>query len=118
MVFCGDHKITTEAITLDDVIPYESDNLYSENNMVLQKYRQMTEGKKSFWEVIHKPFLRRELNRNEVIEIVQMGLKEAGTYSKLMKLFNAGRTQQEYKRFMKALERRRIIKIKNLLIRR
>ena len=53
----------------------------------------------------HEPFLTRELNREQAIKIIQMGFKEAGTYRKLMELFNAGRTQQDYKRFMKVLSR-------------
>lgn len=105
MVICGNYKIKAEAITFDDVIPYDSNNLYSENNLVLQRYRQMVEGKKSFWDVVYRPFLQRELKREEVAAIIKMGLKEAGTYRRLMELFNAGRTEQDYKRFMKALTR-------------
>lgn len=109
MVFCGDHKITTEAITFDEVVPYESsDNLYSENSLVLQKYVEMIEDKKSFWEVVHRPFIQRELKREEVVEIIQMGLKEAKTYKKLMKLFNAGKTYKDYKNFMKIIRHHRL----------
>jgi len=104
LVFCDD-KITAEAIAFDEVPwPESSENLYSGSNLVLHKYKDMVEGKKSFWEVVHKPFLQRELNREQAIKIVQMGLREAGTYRKLMELFNAGCTQQDYKRFMKVLE--------------
>ena len=106
LVFCDDHKITAEAITFDKAPwPESSENLYSGGNLVLQKYREMVEGKGSFWEVVHKPFLQRELNREQAIKIIQIGLKEAGTYKKLMELFNAGCTQQDYKRFMKVLSR-------------
>lgn len=106
MVFSDDHQISAEAIMFNDVVPYESSSrLYSEDDLVHERYRQMVEGKKSFWEVVHSPFLRRELKREEVAEVIELGLKEAGTYKKLMELFNAGRTEQDYKRFMKALTR-------------
>jgi len=106
LVFCDDHKITAEAITFDEVSwPESSENLYSDKDVIFQKSREMTEGKSSFWEVVHKPFLQRELNREQAIRIIQIGLKEAGTCRKLMELFNAGCTQQDYKRFMKVLSR-------------
>ncbi|MDI6699409.1 MAG: sigma-54 dependent transcriptional regulator [Candidatus Saccharicenans sp.] len=106
VVFCDGHKITAEAIAFDEVPwPESSENPYSGDILVLQKYREMVEGKRSFWEVVHKPFLKRELNREQAIKIVQMGLKEAGTYRKVMELFNAGCTQKDYKRFMKVLSR-------------
>ena len=106
LIFCDGHKITAEAITFDEIpCPESSENPYSGNNLALQKYKEMVEGKRSFWEVVHKPFLQRELNREQVIGIIQIGLKGAGTYKKLMELFNAGCTQQDYKRFMKVLYR-------------
>ena len=106
LIFCDGHKITAEAIIFDEVSWSESSaNLYSENDLVLKKYKEMVEEKRSFWEVVHKPFLQRELNREQVIRIIQIGLKEAGTYKKLMEQFSAGGTQQDYKRFMKVLSR-------------
>jgi len=97
LIFCDGHKIAAEAITFDEVLwPESSVNLYSGNNLVLQKYREMVEGKRSFWEVVHKPFLQRELNREQAIRIIQMGLNDSGTYRKLMELFNAGCTKQDY----------------------
>ena len=106
MVFCDDHKITAEAIEFDESAHYLfSEPLDPRNPLVLQKYKEMVEGKKSFWEVVHRSFLQRELKREEVMAIIKMGLKEVGTYRRLMELFNAGRTQQEYKRFMKVLNR-------------
>jgi len=106
LIFCDGHKITAEAIIFDQVLwPESSVNLYSDKDIIFQKYREMVEGKRSFWEVVHKPFLQRELNREQAIKIIQMGHKEAGTYKKLMELFNAGCTQQDYKRFMKVLYR-------------
>jgi hypothetical protein len=63
----------------------------------------MVEEGKSFWEVIHKPFLKRELKREEVVEIIRKGLREAVNYRKLMDFFNAGKTNKDYKIFMKII---------------
>ena len=64
-------------------------------------FREMVEEGKSFWEVVHKPFLKRELNRREVKEIIELGLRRAGiSYKRLQILFNAGDGNKEYKKFI------------------
>lgn len=56
----------------------------------------------SFWEVVKGPYLDRELNREEVKEIIGRGLQETGgTYKGLLELFNLG--PKEYKNFMRFL---------------
>ena len=109
MVYGDDHKIITEAIEFYNIAHHPSSEPNdAASNVVFQKYKEIVEGKKSFWEVVHKPFLRRELKREEVVEIIQMGLKEAKTYKKLMKLFNAGKTYKDYKNFMKIIRHHRL----------
>ncbi|MFQ6084372.1 MAG: sigma 54-interacting transcriptional regulator, partial [Methanosarcinales archaeon] len=67
-------------------------------------YHQMIKKGKSFWEVVHRPFLERELNRREVKEIIALGLKQTkGSYKKLLPLFNIGQGEKDYKRFMNML---------------
>lgn len=106
MVFCDDYKIRAEAVQLDEISHYPFLMPRDSGNYgILQRYKDMVGGRKNFWEVVHNPFLQRELKREEVITIIKMGLKEAGTYKKLMELFNAGQTQSDYKRFMKVLNR-------------
>ena len=71
-------------------------------------FKEMVERRKSFWETVHRPFLERELNRREVKEIINLGLKQTnGSYKELCKLFNI--REGEYKRFLNIL---RIHKIK------
>jgi len=109
MVSGDDHKIITEAIEFYNIAHHPSSKpTDAASSVVFQKYKEIVEGKKSFWEVVHKPFLRRELKREEVVEIIQMGLKEAKTYKKLMKLFNAGKTYKDYKNFMKIIRHHRL----------
>ncbi|MBC7361764.1 MAG: sigma-54-dependent Fis family transcriptional regulator [Candidatus Aminicenantes bacterium] len=106
LVICDDNKITAEDIKFYGCThPLSFESPDQSNNVVFQRYKEMVEGKKSFWEVVHKRFLQRELKREEVVAIIKMGLKEARTYRKLMELFNAGYTQRDYKRFMKMLAR-------------
>lgn len=94
-----------EDIILDHIIGQDE----NENMSIPEKlFNEMVVNGRGFWELIHKPFLRRELNRDEVRKIIQMGLKDCQTYRKLMELFNAGQTQGEYKRFMKILECQRL----------
>jgi transcriptional regulator with PAS, ATPase and Fis domain len=73
-------------------------------------FREMAERGKNYWEIVHKPFLDRELNRREVKEIIALGLKHTnGSYKKLIKLFNIGEGEKEYKKFLNIL---RIFKLK------
>lgn len=106
LVSCDDNKIRAEDIKFYGCtyhLSFESPD--QSNSVVFQRYKEMVEGKKSFWEVVHKRFLQRELKREEVVAIIKLGLKEARTYRKLMELSNAGHTQRDYKRFMKMLAR-------------
>ncbi|NIM15749.1 MAG: AAA domain-containing protein [Candidatus Aminicenantes bacterium] len=62
---------------------------------------------KSFWDMVKKPFLDRDLNREEVKEIIRRGLTQAnGKYKNLLQLFNL--KDSEYKRFMKFLNGNRL----------
>jgi DNA-binding NtrC family response regulator len=67
-------------------------------------YQKMIFNGKSFWEVVHKPFLEREINRREAKRIITRGLKETGgSYKKLLAIFHIGQEEKDYKRFMKIL---------------
>ena len=67
-------------------------------------YNEMAREKKSFYDVVHQPFLKREINRREVRDTISLGLRQSkGSYKRLLKLFNAGEGEKAYKRFMKIL---------------
>jgi len=56
-------------------------------------------GKADFWSTVREPFLKRDLSRDEVRQIVEVGLRMAGgSYRKLVDYFQI--SQQEYKRFL------------------
>jgi len=63
--------------------------------------RLMTEGL-SFWEEIHQPFMKRDLTREDVRQIVQAGLAYTrGNYKMLVRAFNM--PPHDYKRFLSFL---------------
>ena len=64
-----------------------------------ERYRRMREGGERFWEVVHGPFLDRELNRSQVRAIIRRGLEETGgSYRALLSLF--GIPEADYHKFM------------------
>jgi transcriptional regulator with GAF, ATPase, and Fis domain len=63
------------------------------------KIRQELESGKNFWEAVKKPFLERNINRDQVKEILRSGLRDAGgRYVDLLPLFNLD--PGDYHRFM------------------
>jgi len=68
-------------------------------------FHEIVDQGKSFWEVVHKPFLQRELKRSEVMGLLDLGLRKTkGSYRNLLEFFNAGYGDKDYKRFMKVIE--------------
>jgi hypothetical protein len=60
--------------------------------------------KKSFWEVIHEPFLNRSLNRKQVVDVLIKGLVlTEGSFKKLLPIFNIPEDEYQYKKFMGVL---------------
>ncbi len=68
----------------------------------------------TFWEAVKDPFLDKELNREEVMEIIERSLEktENRKYKELLDLFNLKDT--EYHRFMAFLHKYRLIKKKKI----
>jgi len=55
----------------------------------------------NFWEVVPEPFLKRDLKREEVKEVISMGLRlTKGSYMKLLRIFNIQETKENYKKLM------------------
>ena len=66
-------------------------------------WNRMEKGE-NFWDVVKAPFLDRDLNREEVKEILKKGLAKANnTYKNLLPLVNL--KESDYKKFMKFLYR-------------
>lgn len=68
---------------------------------------RLSSGDETFWEAVHRPFLERDLNRNEVRGIVAMGLDTSrGSYTRLVQVFGVG--QENYLKFMDFLRHHRL----------
>ena len=62
-------------------------------------HRLILEEKTGFWEVVHAPFLDRNLNRRQVKSLIQIGLATTlGSYRKLAKLYHIA--TNDYHKFM------------------
>jgi len=80
--------------------PTAGNNLNENHDLELkERYLRMAEGGESFWEVVHAPFLARELNRSQIKAIIQTGLeKTQGSYKALLPLL--GISEADYHKFM------------------
>jgi two-component system NtrC family response regulator len=66
-------------------------------------YQRMTGGA-SFWDVVYRPYMEREITKSEVRGVVQKGLESAtGNYRVVTRLFNVPPT--DYKRFLNFLRK-------------
>jgi transcriptional regulator with GAF, ATPase, and Fis domain len=64
-------------------------------------------GEGTFWELVHEPFLERDLNRHQVRDIIAGGLsRSGGSYKRLLALF--GIAQDDYLKFMDFLRHHRL----------
>jgi transcriptional regulator with GAF, ATPase, and Fis domain len=72
--------------------------------IAMKLYKEIVFEGKGFWEVVYKPFLRRDLNRKQVKDIVSFGLRKTkGSYKKLLPLLNIGESERDYKKFMRSI---------------
>jgi transcriptional regulator with GAF, ATPase, and Fis domain len=64
-------------------------------------------GEGTFWGLVHEPFLERDLNRNQVRDVIAGGLsRSGGSYKRLLSLF--GIAQEDYLKFMDFLRHHRL----------
>jgi len=99
-ILIGDSSITGQDIK--DVINQESINHFPGKNHSVEKIWEEIKAGKNFWEAVKRPFLRRDICRDHVKEILLKGLAEVGgRYKDLLSLFNLD--SQEYHRFMSFL---------------
>jgi transcriptional regulator with GAF, ATPase, and Fis domain len=69
--------------------------------------KDMSALKCSFWDVIYKPYLSRDLNKHQLAEIVSLAIKNSGgSFKKAIKGF--GIEENKYKKFMDFLRHQKI----------
>ena len=67
-------------------------------------FRQIVEGRQSFWSAVYTPFMSRDLTRDDLRALVGIGLQQtSGSYRVLVELFNM--PQGDYKRFLNFLRK-------------
>jgi transcriptional regulator with GAF, ATPase, and Fis domain len=82
-------------------------NLPAPDTSKSESFKNMVEDGRSFWDVIHQPFLDRDLNRVQVQEIISQGLLAArGSYRRMSVLFNI--KPDHYQKFMDFLRHHRL----------
>ena len=93
-------------ITLEEVkseLERWSDLKEKKDNIVILLWERLKEGE-DFWEVVWKPFLKRELKRSEVREIIRKAwISSGGRMKKAVELM--GIKNSEYKKFLVYLKR-------------
>jgi DNA-binding NtrC family response regulator len=67
-------------------------------------FDRMVSGRDSFWSVVYEPFMSRDITRQQIREMVALGLERtSGDYRALAELFNIADT--DFKRFVGLLRR-------------
>jgi hypothetical protein len=67
-------------------------------------YRRLTEERESFWSAVYPLYMRREITRANVRDLIRMGLEESrGNYKIVARIFNMEPT--DYKRFLSFLRK-------------
>jgi two-component system NtrC family response regulator len=67
-------------------------------------YKRLVEERESFWTLVYPLYMRREITRSHVRDLVRKGLEEAkGNYKIVVRLFNI--EMREYKRFLNFLRK-------------
>jgi DNA-binding NtrC family response regulator len=67
-------------------------------------YERMAKGRQSFWTAVYPLYMRREITRANVRDLVRMGLQETrGSYKLVAKMFNL--QPQDYRRFLSFLRK-------------
>ena len=73
-------------------------------NEVHAWFKELAEGRKDFWAAVHNRYKRRDISREKVIALVDLGLRSArGSYKTMAAMFHL--KQKDYRRFMDFLRR-------------
>ena len=67
-------------------------------------FDRILNGREAFWSAVYEPFMARDLTRNDVRELIRLGLKHTlGNYKLLVTSFNMA--PEDYKRFLNFLRK-------------
>jgi DNA-binding NtrC family response regulator/serine/threonine protein kinase/tetratricopeptide (TPR) repeat protein len=86
------------------VLPADGDPTAETVDEVSAWFKDLTEGRKDFWSAIHDRYKRRDIPREKVIALVDLGLRSTrGSYKTLAAMFRV--EEGDYRRFMDFLRR-------------
>jgi transcriptional regulator with GAF, ATPase, and Fis domain/Tfp pilus assembly protein PilF len=84
------------------------DRIAANQDQVQVWFKDLTEGRKDFWKTVHDGYKRRDITRDKVLALVDLGLRSSGgSYADLASKFHLKRN--EYRRFMDFLRRSRCL---------
>ena len=67
-------------------------------------FKELSEGRKDFWSTVHNRYKRRDISREKVLALVDLGLRSTrGSYKTMASMFHVKET--DYRRFMDFLRR-------------
>ena len=71
-------------------------------------FKDLSEGRQNFWSTVHERYKRRDISREKVVALVDLGLRSSGgSYKALASKFHLKRN--EYRRFMDFLRRNKCL---------
>ncbi len=105
-VFSKGDEISAEDINIERNSNSEKDiGVKSSFNFdALDIYKKLKHGA-DYWQTVHEPFKRNELNKGQIWEIICLVLKETPNRKYKEALINLNIDKKEYKRFLNALKR-------------
>src|SRR5262249_49297318 len=90
------------------VIPVDSAPVEGASDEVQSWFKDLSEGRKNFWTAIHDRYKRRDIPREKVIALVDIGLRATrGSYKNLASLFRIDNSG--YRRLMDFLRRNKCL---------
>jgi hypothetical protein len=93
-----------EVMTLGEQAAGGGADAAAPQSRVARIFEQMVRDGKSFWSVVHQPFMDRDLTREDLRALVRQGLAlTRGSYKSTVQLFNM--PPEDYKRFLNFLRK-------------
>jgi transcriptional regulator with PAS, ATPase and Fis domain len=96
--------MTTDSATIKEAHVDSSDSSIADENEVLTWFEDLTGGRKDFWSTVHKRYKRRDISREKVVALMDLGLRATrGSYKSVASLFRI--KESEHRKFVDFLRR-------------
>ncbi|MEW6456915.1 MAG: sigma 54-interacting transcriptional regulator [Acidobacteriota bacterium] len=102
-------KYYEQSISFPDALMREENENKFSQWWLYKIFQEMVEGGKSFWDVVHRPYIKRELTKSQLKEILRYGLSlSEGSFKSLLPYFHI--EKKDYKKFHDFLRRQDLLK--------